>query len=96
MHSALFDSEEQHVGVVAVLLLATLCHAGPSVCRLDHLHTQAELYSVGKHLSDKDYDDMMGWLKQRTCATERLVGVQRSAMARRVGAEQAGVRAEDC
>ena len=57
--------------------------------RLDDLGTQAELYAVGKGGTEEARQLMMRRLKNMTCATEKLVGVQRSALTRRAGVEQA-------
>ena len=54
---------------------------------LDALISKAETYSVSRTMDEHERATMMARLKAKTCTTEKLVGVQRSALARRRGVE---------
>ena len=54
---------------------------------MDELSSAAERIAVGARVTEEGRTKTMGRLKAKTHATEKLVGVQRSALARRVGVE---------
>ena len=54
---------------------------------MDELSSAAERIAVGARVTEEERTRTMGRLKAKTHATEKLVGVQRSALARRVGVE---------
>ena len=54
---------------------------------MDELSSVAERIAVGARVTEEGRTKTMGRLKAKTHATEKLVGVQRSALARRVGVE---------
>ena len=59
---------------------------------LHALINKAETYSASRTMDECERAAMMARLKAKTCATEKLVGVQRSALARRQGVEDAWYR----
>jgi hypothetical protein len=54
---------------------------------MGELSSAAERIAVGARVTEEGRTKTMGRLKAKTHATEKLVGVQRSALARRVGVE---------
>ena len=54
---------------------------------MDKLSSAAERLAVGASVTEEERTRIMGRLKAKTHATKKLVGVQRSALARRVAVE---------